>query len=398
MNKLPNNPKNDGENRDYIDALYQNASSKGTVSANNQVPPPPTLYDQLKAPLDTLLKSSKSVYSAGTELLHRINFSAIKIGEKNKDRILYRLQWHNLNSTRDLLAINARPTDLTIEQAILMGGINYEYQIDSIKAAAGNYVQQAQMKAAILQGAVLASTSRDEITEEDGQYQWNFLEGSETEVIAIQPELSTNLRQTELRTGFGASEPELRRLLGMPYNNLLLHLSTHGYFAPQPADVQAKGISNDEGFKKFQLAKSQHPLVRTGVVLAGANGVLNGEKIAGEVDGIWTGYEIAQNNLSKVPLVLIPNCHTGLGDLVSGEGAFSLPRAFKIAGTQYVIYGLWSVPDQQTKVFMTKFYKNWLGRTDRSVPAAFKETQKEMNDGLNTSFDPYQWASLMLLE
>lgn len=163
---------------------------------------------------------------------------------------------------------------------------------------------------------------------------------------------------------------------------------------PLSEDVQAKGISNDAAFQKFQLAKAEHPLIRTGIVLAGANGILNGETIVSEEDGIWTGYEIAQNNFSKVPLVLIPNCHTGLGDLVSGEGAFSLPRAFKIAGTQYIIYGLWSVPDQQTRVFIEKFYENWLNQSNGSVPAAFEQTQKQMD----SNFSPYQWASLMLLE
>lgn len=178
--KLPKDPRNDGENSDYINSLYKNTSSKGITSANQEIPI--GLYNHLKAPLDTLL-NSKIIYSASTELLHRINFSAIKIDETNNNRILYRLKWHNLNSTRDLMALKARPADLAIEQAILMGGINYEYQIDSINAASSNYAQQAEVKAAILQSAVLASISRDNINEQQGKLEWQFLNYSLQEVI-----------------------------------------------------------------------------------------------------------------------------------------------------------------------------------------------------------------------
>ena len=37
-----------------------------------------------------------------------------------------------------------------------------------------------------------------------------------------------------------------------------------------------------------------------------------------------------------------------------------MQRAFKIAGAKYLIMSLWQVPDKQTSLLMTTFYKKWL--------------------------------------
>jgi CHAT domain-containing protein len=73
---------------------------------------------------------------------------------------------------------------------------------------------------------------------------------------------------------------------------------------------------------------------------------------------------------------------------------YGLQRAFKIAGAKYLIMSLWQVPDKQTSMLMTTFYKKWL-QEKLTIPDAFHAAQKEMRE---LGFDPYQWAGFVLVE
>ena len=111
-------------------------------------------------------------------------------------------------------------------------------------------------------------------------------------------------------------------------------------------------------------------------------------------DGILTAYEISQMNLSNTELVVLSACETGLGDIKGNEGVYGLQRAFKIAGVKYLIMSLWQVPDKQTSLLMTNFYRNWI-EEKMEIPDAFHAAQQEMRD---MGFDPYQWAGFVLVE
>jgi len=71
-----------------------------------------------------------------------------------------------------------------------------------------------------------------------------------------------------------------------------------------------------------------------------------------------------------------------------------LQRAFKSAGVKYIIMSLWQIPDKQTSLLMTTFYKKWLdaevhdkGWKKKCISEAFHVTQKELRE---LGFDPYQ--------
>ena len=110
-------------------------------------------------------------------------------------------------------------------------------------------------------------------------------------------------------------------------------------------------------------------------------------------DGILTAYEISQMNLSNTELVVLSACETGLGQIAGSEGVYGLQRAFKIAGAKYLIMSLWQVPDKQTSLLMTTFYKKWL-ENKMPIPNAFQAAQKQLRD---LGFDPFQWAGFVLL-
>ena len=138
-------------------------------------------------------------------------------------------------------------------------------------------------------------------------------------------------------------------------------------------------------------------MIRSGLMLAGGNHAWKtGKPLRPDLeDGILTAYEISQMNLANTELVVLSACETGLGDLVGNEGVYGLQRAFKIAGARYLIMSLWQVPDFQTQVFMTAFYKHWL-EEKMAVPAAFRATQAELRG--KYSGEAFKWAGFVLVE
>ena len=97
-------------------------------------------------------------------------------------------------------------------------------------------------------------------------------------------------------------------------------------------------------------------------------------------------------DLRNTKLVVLSACETGLGDINGDEGVYGLQRAFKIAGVKKIVMSLWQVPDEETKEFMIKMYKN-LSKT-KDIESSFYMAQKEMSAGRS----PYYWAAFILVE
>ena len=190
---------------------------------------------------------------------------------------------------------------------------------------------------------------------------------------------------------------EVKRLFGN-WENLLpsprvLHIATHGFFFPDPQEEMS--FDYDEGSSQLVFKLSDHPMIRSGLVLARANHVWEGNPpLKDREDGILTAYEISQMDLSATELVVLSACETGLGDIEGNEGVYGLQRAFQMAGARYLIMSLWQVPDKETMEFMKSFYQNWL-EEEMSIPVAFRETQKIMRKKYK---DPYVWAAFVLVE
>ena len=66
-------------------------------------------------------------------------------------------------------------------------------------------------------------------------------------------------------------------------------------------------------------------------------------------------YEIYSRKISST-LVLLSACNTGMGKVNSGEGVFSIARAYLLAGVKNVIYTQWSIADQSSAELMDRFY------------------------------------------
>lgn len=158
----------------------------------------------------------------------------------------------------------------------------------------------------------------------------------------------------------------------------LLHLSTHGFFAPV-----VTGGTNDL-FSYARLASSpafqtDQELSRCGLALAGANRTLDawqsGQLVPANDDNLLLGSEIADLELDDTWLVTLSACDTGIGYLAEGEGCLNIQRAFMLAGARNTVTTLWPVFDDHTPVVFDHFYRLALRSSD--LPQALHEVQRD---------------------
>jgi CHAT domain-containing protein/Tfp pilus assembly protein PilF len=387
---------------DYVNTLYTLAD-RGIVAMKA---PKKSLYEILWKPLEKELSGIKTIYFSPTGLLHRINLDAIPVSETETLADQYNLI--ELNSTRQLV-IPTQIKNIT-NNAVLFGGI----QFDQDTTVQNNEPLIVSRSRGELSFNYVDSTSRGD--------SWNYLAGTEREVNAIEKMMQTSGVQTNLKKGYFATEESFKNIgLNNSPSPRILHIATHGYFFPDYRANSAKsGVAHDSAASEelvrpmAETAKaatprprlefeteepifkmSEHPMLRSGLILAGANAAWQGKQtLEGREDGILTAYEISHMNLSNTELVVLSACETGLGDIQGNEGVYGLQRAFKIAGAKYLIMSLWQVPDKQTSLLMTTFYKKWL-EDKMTIPDAFHAAQKELRD---IGLDPYQWAGFVLVE
>jgi CHAT domain-containing protein len=176
--------------------------------------------------------------------------------------------------------------------------------------------------------------------------------------------------------GDKATKEELLRMQS-PY---ILHLATHGFFAPaEPAASQSES-------KPLQLEKEvtrskffENPMHRSGLALAGAQTTLEAWK-RGEVppvdnDGILTADEVGSLNLTGTWLVTLSACDTGSGEAKAGEGVMGLRRGFIEAGAQNLLMTLWPISDETTVQIMIDFYE--AAHASGNAPEALARIQRD---------------------
>ena len=161
------------------------------------------------------------------------------------------------------------------------------------------------------------------------------LPSTAAEVAAIQ----RLLPGSQLWTGTAASESALKQVQGPR----LFHIATHGFFlADQPRDPPPAGAQQviSTACLAPRAFPGEHPLLRAGLALAGANAPQPGME-----DGLLTALEVAGLDLWGTELVVLSACDTGLGQVHNGEGVYGLRRALVMAGAESQLMSLWRVAE-----------------------------------------------------
>jgi CHAT domain-containing protein/Tfp pilus assembly protein PilF len=182
----------------------------------------------------------------------------------------------------------------------------------------------------------------------------------------------------------------LEEILLTANNPRFLHLATHGYFLK---DEEVKKEPQMMGFisaerDRFVDIGVENPMLRSGIVLAGANASLK----EGRDDGIVSAEKILGLRLKGTDLVVLSACETGTGDVKSGEGVFGLKRSFILSGAKTVVMSLWSIPSKETTELMTDFYT--LMAKGKTKAEALREARLNL---MKKNPNPFYWGAFIMV-
>ena len=294
--------------------------------------------ERVMRPIRRLLGNTKRLFISPDGALNLIPFAAL-VDENDKYLVeTYALDY--LTSGRDLLRLQVRSADRA--GAFIFANPTYNLT-GQVVAACDRKLQR---------GLLLDPPRADAASETDttkGKLAYNGidftqicyppLKGTAEEARLI----NTALKNATILTDKGATEAALKSVNAPS----ILHVATHGFFLPDVPQILNNAAAQATG------SNSENPLLRSGLIMAGANQKSSG---ANE-DGVLTAAEAAGLNLWGTKLVVLSACETGLGDVVNGAGVYGLRRALVLAGSETQVMSLWQVDDAATRDLMGDYYR-----------------------------------------
>jgi CHAT domain-containing protein len=187
----------------------------------------------------------------------------------------------------------------------------------------------------------------------------------------------------------------------------VLHLASHGFYLPgnrrNPEDRSKPDGNGPAALALARLQRAESSLLRSGIVLAGANklGDPRDAATAAVDDGWVTAEEVSQMDLRGTEVVVLSACQTALGDDHPGEGVFGLRRAFCYAGAHALVMSLFVVPSDATSKLMGQFYGALRADRDKlnkleALHAAQLETLHRRREQTGAAH-PFFWAGFVLV-
>ena len=336
------------------------------------------LYQALWKPLEEHITKGETIYFAPSGVLHQLSVEALPYDETHTIGDMYNLI--RVSSTRELAISKKTKKHST---ATLFGGIQYDVSAEDICAASEKYIFD---NPSVSRSVDIDATNRGTV---------RYLKGTKLEVENISNLLKKQKLKVNVYTATTANEESIKAISGKKQN--ILHIATHGFFWTDSIANKQEYFSPRSVSTTDQAPLSIDPLNRCGLLFAGANLALSGNRseLPETVqDGILTAKEVSLLDLRETDLVVLSACETGKGE-VTGDGVFGLQRAFKMAGVQTIIMSLWPVNDQATQLLMTEFYNNWIGK-HQSKREAFRNAQNTVR--YSQYDDPVYWAGFIMLD
>lgn len=317
-------------------------------------------YNRFYKSFEQQLNGINNIYFSGDGIYQQLNLYTLLNPQTNK-YLLETTEITQINSLKDLL--NDYDTKNNTQTISLFGFPNYELKPETKKA---DPVNQA-------------------IASRYGFSDFPDLPGTKKETEDIAAIFRTKKWNTNLFLSNEATEEQIKQIV----SPTILHIATHGFFLPDE-DL------GDEKVLGFESEKSkQNPLLRSGLIMAGATAYAKDNSIYQKQDGILNAYEASLLNLQNTELVTLSACETGLGELINGQGVYGLQRAFLTAGAKSVLMSLWVVDDAATQELMTVFYGDWL----QNYPTTNKRASlRKAQLAIKQKYpNPYYWGAFVMI-
>ncbi|EGV43639.1 CHAT domain-containing protein [Bizionia argentinensis JUB59] len=344
---------------------YQNYS-KGTQKFKTDT----SSYNVFFKPVENALKGIETVFLVTDGVYNAMNTESLYNTEKNQYVIEY-LNIKPILSARSLTKEKELDASVESGKAILIGNPDYEL-VDFSTPNPEEMVLDPSIS------MVLRSN--------DFSRTISYLPGTEREIQTIFTILEADNWDTELYRLDTATEDNLKKVASPK----VLHIATHGYFIGD----ESLTSSDDKLFGISSNYVQDNSLLKSGLLLAGAQNTIDGHTIPLVNNGILTAQEAKGLDLKGTELVVLSACETGEGDRLIGEGVYGLQRAFMLAGAKSVIMSFWNVNDDTTQRLMTYFYTNWI---EKGIPKydAFRLAKLKLKDEFP---EPFYWAPFILIE
>lgn len=321
------------------------------------------LYSLVWKPIKSIVKPKETIYIAPDGVLCSVNIAALP--DTKNHRLQEQYDVRQCVSTKEVVAHKEHIPHSSIA---LFGGAIYD------DTANQNTSESKPFSLKAYRGVDCDSRGNE----------WKYLPSTKAEVESIDSSALNCGLQSNLFVGKNATEFQFKSLSGKDIS--ILHIATHGFY-------YNKSIASELTFFE-RMAMKENPLNRCGLILTGGQKAWQGEDIPNaEEDGVLLGSEIARMDLTKVDMVVLSACNTGLGD-ISYEGVYGLQRAFKQAGVNNIIMTLNTIDDNATRVLMARFYRNLFSGEDTRT--AFTNAINWIRD--KTPYkEPEYWAPFLLI-
>lgn len=331
------------------------------------------------------LHDVKNVYFSPTSLFYQLGIEYLYAG--GNQRIDHLFNVYRISSTKFLVNKSNRKKT---KKATIYGGLVYDMDLSQLQQQRNNLSTGADY--------LLAMNTDQEAYRKDTQRALDslslrgsvsYLEGTMHEVEDIAEQLMQNGVSTMVYSGYEGLEETFKSLSGSDQD--IIHVATHGFSF---SEEELKETGQQLVFLGSGSDEKNDMLNYSGLLFSGANYVLKGNKMPDDMEnGVLTAREISALDLSRVELVVLSACQTGLGE-IREDGVFGIQRGFKKAGARMLLMSLWKVDDKATEIMMTSFYRNLMA--GYSHHEAFAKAQQEMREGEFSN--PYFWASFIMLD
>src|SRR6266436_8522165 len=346
-------------------------------------------YQAFWKPLEPYLAGHAHIYVSPDGVLNEVSFAVVPTEDGRL--LMDKCDIDLVLSTKDLLR-EFHPT--RENSAVLVGNPRFDLDAAQHKAQIeklqSTETPPIQLPADLVPGSITRGARRSDCPDLPPGGVLCPLKGTAIEMANVFSQLKQ--ANWDVKPPY-TQERALKEVVKRVRHPRLLHVATHGFFSPdQRRKMGDFGADLPTGL--------EDPMLRSGLMFAGADRVLKGGSYASDMDdGVLTAYEATGVDLQGTELVVLSACETGLGEIKNGEGVFGLRRALQEAGAESVLMSMWKVPDDETRELMTLFYENWLSGKDRHE--ALHEAQREMRNRMKARWEgedrPFYWGAFVLV-